>query len=54
MVRTEKPDLDCEIVGETFPLLKMQHVIQHLRHGLVSALSGPGDQIDDLHERRRH
>ena len=59
VVRTEKSNLDCEIVGEvllnmSFTSLKMRHVIQHLRHGLVSALCGPGDQTDDLHERRRH
>ena len=46
--------LEKVLLNMSFRSSKMRHVIQHLRHGLVSALSGPGDQTDDLCERRRH
>ena len=44
--------LNCEIVGES----NIEHVV-HIGTSATawySALCGPGDQTDDLHERRRH
>ena len=46
--------LEKVLLNMSFTSLKMRHVIQHLRHGLVPALCGPVDQTDDLPEKRRH
>ena len=52
VVRTEKSGLELWIVGES----NIEHVV-HIGTSATawySALCGPGDQTDHLHERRRH